>query len=281
MIEVVPLGFSDVVGETGDEKAGKIDAFELSFDRDLQGSLIDTKARTDLLNRLKRAEGQLRGVQRMIDEGHMLFNHGWTHASLTGLTTGAAPLSTEERWAEVQRTEQVVRDLTGYDLKPYFRPPYGDYDASALSDLAAIGYGLLLLLADRIGKQRRDEYTFRWRDAALVACAQALALVPGTSRSGVTMTAGLLMGLTRAGAARFSFLLSIPITALAGGYELLKIAQTGPTAALDMTLLAAVVAGISGYLAIAFLLRLLQSRGMTPFVVYRLLLGAYLIATFY
>lgn len=84
-------------------------------------------------------------VRRMVDEGHMLFNHGWTHASLTGLTTGAAPLSTAERWAEVQRTEQVVRDLTGYDLKPYFRPPYGDYDASALSDLATIGYGRTLL----------------------------------------------------------------------------------------------------------------------------------------
>jgi undecaprenyl-diphosphatase len=95
------------------------------------------------------------------------------------------------------------------------------------------------------------------------------------------MTAGLLAGLTRAGAARFSFLLSIPITALAGGYEILKIAKTGAPADLDQALLAAVVAGISGYLAIAFLLRLLQNRGMTPFVVYRLLLGAYLIAVFY
>lgn len=144
-----------------------------------------------------------------------------------------------------------------------------------------IGYGLLLLLADRIGKQRRDEYTFRWQDAALIACAQALALVPGTSRSGVTMTAGLLAGLTRAAAARFSFLLSIPITALAGGYEILKLVQAGAPAELDMALLAAAVAAVSGYLAIAFLMRLLQSRGMTPFVVYRLLLGAYLLAVFY
>lgn len=144
-----------------------------------------------------------------------------------------------------------------------------------------IGYGLLLLLADRIGRQQRDEYTFHWRDAALVAVAQALALVPGTSRSGITMTAGLLSGLTRGAAARFSFLLSIPITALAGGYELLKIAKAGAPAELRLTLLAAAVAAVSGYLAIAFLLRLLQNRGMTPFVVYRLLLGAYLIAVFY
>lgn len=84
-------------------------------------------------------------VQRMVAEGHMLFNHSWSHASFTGVTTGIAPLSTEERWVEVQRTEQVVRDLTGYELQPYFRPPYGDYDASTLTDLAAMGYGRTLI----------------------------------------------------------------------------------------------------------------------------------------
>ncbi|MGK2940913.1 MAG: undecaprenyl-diphosphate phosphatase [Immundisolibacter sp.] len=147
--------------------------------------------------------------------------------------------------------------------------------------VTTIGYALLLLVADRIGRQQRDEYTFRWRDAAFIAAAQALALIPGTSRSGVTMTAGLLAGLTRAGAARFSFLLSIPITALAGGYEILKLIQAGAPAQLDKALLAAAVAAVSGYLAIAFLMRLLQSRGMTPFVVYRLLLGAILVAYFY
>jgi undecaprenyl-diphosphatase len=144
-----------------------------------------------------------------------------------------------------------------------------------------IGYGLLLLLADRMGRQERDELSFRWRDAALIGAAQVLALVPGTSRSGITMTAALMAGLSRAGAARFSFLLSIPINALAGGYEVLKLVQAGAPAQLDKALLAAAVAAVSGYLAIAFLLRLLQNRGMTPFVVYRLLLGAYLIATFY
>jgi peptidoglycan-N-acetylglucosamine deacetylase len=84
-------------------------------------------------------------VRRMVDEGHLLFNHSWSHPSFTGATTGTAPLSREERAAEVRRTEQVVRERTGYELQPYFRPPYGDIDASVLADLGAVGYGSTLL----------------------------------------------------------------------------------------------------------------------------------------
>lgn len=84
-------------------------------------------------------------LQRMVDEGHMLFNHSWSHPSFTGATPGTVPLSREERWGEVQRTEQLVRELTGYELRPYFRPPYGDIDASVLTDLAEMGYTRVLL----------------------------------------------------------------------------------------------------------------------------------------
>ena len=84
-------------------------------------------------------------LQRMIDEGHMLFNHSWTHASFTGVTTQAAPLMTEERRQELQLTEQAVLALSGYQLQPWFRPPYGDYDEQSLRDLAAIGYTKVLL----------------------------------------------------------------------------------------------------------------------------------------
>lgn len=143
-----------------------------------------------------------------------------------------------------------------------------------------IGYALLLAVADFRPAQQRDEYSFRWRDAALVAFAQALALVPGTSRSGITMTAGLFAGLTRAGAARFSFLLSIPVTVLAGGYEIFKLFRHGVATDLEQAALAALVAAVSGYFAIAFLLRLLQHRGLLPFVVYRLLLGGFLLSYF-
>lgn len=143
-----------------------------------------------------------------------------------------------------------------------------------------LGYGLLLGWANHHPAQVRDELHLRWHDVALIACAQALALVPGTSRSGITMTAGLFAGLTRAGAARFSFLLSIPVTTLAGGYELYKLAQHGIASDLERVALAGLVAALSGYLAIAFLMRLLQSRGLLPFVVYRLLLGAFLLTWF-
>ena len=84
-------------------------------------------------------------LQRMIDEGHMLFNHSWTHASFTGVTTQTAPLTTEERRQELQLTEQAVLALSGYQLQPWFRPPYGDYDEQSLRDLAAIGYRKVLL----------------------------------------------------------------------------------------------------------------------------------------
>ncbi len=84
-------------------------------------------------------------LQRMIDEGHMLFNHSWTHASFTGFTTQTAPLTTEQRWQELQLTEQAVLELSGYQLQPWFRPPYGDYDEQSLRDLAAIGYTKVLL----------------------------------------------------------------------------------------------------------------------------------------
>jgi peptidoglycan/xylan/chitin deacetylase (PgdA/CDA1 family) len=85
-------------------------------------------------------------VRRMVDEGHMLFNHSWSHASLTGATTGTAPLTNAELLQELEQTERVVAEITGgYQMQPYFRPPYGDYDASSLASLAQSGYSMALL----------------------------------------------------------------------------------------------------------------------------------------
>ena len=142
-----------------------------------------------------------------------------------------------------------------------------------------LGYGVLLGVADRYAARHagRDEFQFRWRDAALIAGAQVLALVPGTSRSGITMTAALLCGLSRTGAARFSFLLSIPITALAGGYEGLALLREADAHLLTQAAIAATAAAVSAYLAITFLIRLLQQRGLMPFVIYRLGLGLVLV----
>ena len=142
------------------------------------------------------------------------------------------------------------------------------------------GFGILLLLADRLGGKRRDEYTLRWQDVALIGCAQALALMPGTSRSGITMTAALSLGLTRSAAARFSFLLAVPGIAMAGGYEGLKLAVS--TEAVDWTAmgLGVVVAALSGYACIHFLIRFIERIGMLPFTVYRILLAAVIVVVF-
>lgn len=137
-------------------------------------------------------------------------------------------------------------------------------------------FGLLLWWSDRSGARRRDEYSLNWRDVLVIGCAQALALIPGTSRSGITMTAALMLGLSREGAARFSFLLSIPVILLAGGFETHELfQQAGPVdwRALGVGTL---VSAVSAYLCIHFFLKLVARIGLTPFVIYRLLLGAYL-----
>ncbi len=141
-------------------------------------------------------------------------------------------------------------------------------------------FGLLLGVADRWGRRRRGEYDMAWRDVLLIGAAQALALVPGTSRSGITMTAGLFLGLTREAAARFSFLLSIPIIALAGGLltlDLVAAAEPVDWAALG---LGVALSALAAYTCIYLFLKLLERMGMLPFVVYRLLLGALLFALF-
>ena len=147
--------------------------------------------------------------------------------------------------------------------------------------LATIGFGLLLGLADRRGRQVRSEDSLTLTDAIWIGLAQALALVPGTSRSGITMTAALALGLTRSAAARFSFLLSIPVILMAGGFESLKLLQQLEPVAWGDILLGTAVAAVSAYLCIHFFMRLIERIGMLPFVLYRLLLGVFLLLLFY
>jgi len=143
--------------------------------------------------------------------------------------------------------------------------------------VTTIGFGLLLGLADtRHGA--RTEHELSWRDVLVVGCAQALALVPGTSRSGITITAGLLLGLSREGAARFSFLLAIPVTGLAAALktgELVAQAEPvdwGPFAA------GTALSALTAFLCIHFFLKWLTRFGMLPFVVYRIVLGTVIFA---
>jgi len=152
-------------------------------------------------------------------------------------------------------------------------------------DLYVIGtmlvlFGLVLFAADRAARLDRDLPDLSTRDGVTIGFAQSLALIPGVSRSGATITAGLLLGLDRAAAARFSFLLSVPAVVLSGLYELSKIARgTESTDAGALSLvLATGLAFVFGYASIAFLLRYLATHDLTPFVVYRVLVGALVLA---
>jgi len=137
-----------------------------------------------------------------------------------------------------------------------------------------IGFGLLLWRADRRGTRLRDEHSLSWRDAVIIGLFQALAIVPGTSRSGITMTAGLFLGLTRQAASRFSFLLAIPTIFLSGGLVTLDLITSGEP--VDWTSLAsgALLSLATAYLCIHYFLSFIERVSMLPFVVYRLLLGA-------
>lgn len=145
----------------------------------------------------------------------------------------------------------------------------------------AIVFGLFLGLADRLGKREREVAELRLGDALWIGCAQALALVPGTSRSGITITAALLLGFTRSSAARFSFLLAIPVGILAGGLDFLETWKSGlGPGQLLPTLIGIGVSALAGYFVIEWLLRFIRRQSMMVFVVYRVLLGLAILALF-
>lgn len=147
---------------------------------------------------------------------------------------------------------------------------------------ATIGFGLLLGVADYVGKNKniKNEHQLNWKNTVVIAFSQALALIPGTSRSGVTMTAGLFAGLTRHAAARFSFLLSIPVILMAGSYKTLKLIQEGNGIDWFSIGLGYVLSALSAYICIHYFMKLLERMGMTPFVIYRVAQGIILLWLF-
>ena len=140
-----------------------------------------------------------------------------------------------------------------------------------------IGFGLILWFADAVGSRSRAIGQITRSSALVIGLAQASALIPGASRSGVTITAARFLGYTPDAAARFSFLLAIPVVAAAGGYGAWRVA-TGE-ARIDWVefTLAMSLAAVAGWLCIAAFLALLKRTGLMPFVVYRLLLGLFLL----
>lgn len=137
--------------------------------------------------------------------------------------------------------------------------------------------GLILYLVDKYAKHKKDINHMSWKDAIIIGLSQAVAIIPGVSRSGATITAGLSLGLSREQAARFSFLLSTPIIFGAAILKVPQLFENGITLPITLGIIAAAV---SGYLAIKYMLRFIQKVGYAPFFWYRLVLAG-AIVTFY
>ena len=153
--------------------------------------------------------------------------------------------------------------------------------STALVAATTVGFGLLLGLADRVGRRQRSVEALSWRDVAMIGLAQAFALIPGTSRSGVTMTAALALGLRRQAAARFSMMLAIPVGILALAKDVLDLvtgSDSVPATEVLPLLVGFLVSGLSAYFVIGALLRFVERSSFTVFVIYRVVLGALLVA---
>ena len=144
--------------------------------------------------------------------------------------------------------------------------------------ITSIVFGIILWVADIKGARTRTTEDLTWKGAIGLGLAQSLALIPGTSRSGITMTAARIMGLTRVESARFSMLMSLPIIGAGGMFAIIKLAGE-PTANANLTggLIVALIAFAAAYVSIAFFMKLVSRIGMFPFMVYRVLLGGALL----
>jgi undecaprenyl-diphosphatase len=171
----------------------------------------------------------------------------------------------------------ILGKLFHHQIEEQFRRPF-------IIACSLIFVGLIMWWADAKARHTRKLEESSLGDAATIGTAQALALIPGVSRSGITISAGLFRGFTREAATRFSFLLSAPIIAGAVAAELPKLIKLHKVGALDLplsTLLVSIlVSGVAGYLVIAFFLRYLQTHTFKVFVVYRIVFGILILAWF-
>lgn len=163
---------------------------------------------------------------------------------------------------------------------------FGGLVESALRDPRFVAgtlalFGILMWAADAFAPSRRDETSIGWRDALLIGLAQALALMPGTSRSGITMTVGRCLGLSRVAAARFSFLLAVPGIAMAGGWEFSKLLSAQAPVDWWPIAVGIAVSALTGYACIHYFLRAITRIGLLPFAAYRLLIAGAILYVFW
>ncbi len=164
--------------------------------------------------------------------------------------------------------------LVGFAFKSFIED---NLRTSLVIATTTIAFGLLLWVADKNGKSFKSLDKITLGNAWLIGCAQCLALIPGTSRSGITITAALMLGYDRAAAARFSMLLSIPLILAAGMLAGLDLLRNAHPIELDLIVLGVLVSALSAYACIHFFLKMLDRIGMLPFVIYRLALGVFLL----
>ncbi|MEX2340444.1 MAG: undecaprenyl-diphosphate phosphatase, partial [Aquisalimonadaceae bacterium] len=195
---------------------------------------------------------------------------------LTSLATRRPTENAKLGWAVLLGTIPV--GLAGLAVKDLVETTLRTPEVGAIVIACSlIGFGLLLGLADWRFRGSRSEYQMTWKDVLVIGLAQALALIPGTSRSGITMTAALFMGMNREGAARFSFLLSIPVIVLASALQILDVLGGAETLAWGTLMLGVALSAISAYLCIHYFLVFIRKIGMQPFVAYRVILGVILL----
>lgn len=188
---------------------------------------------------------------------------GWFQ-SLTGKHSTDSKLAW---WVILATIPAALIGLLASDLiEAYLRSPY-------VIAITTIVFGLALWYADVFAKQSFSMEQLGFKQALLIGLAQAIALIPGTSRSGITLTTGLMLGLDRVSAARFSFLLSIPIIVLSGGYQTTKLFSEPQNYDVAGILLGTGLSFISALLCIHWFMKLISRMGMLPFVIYRLILG--------
>jgi len=140
--------------------------------------------------------------------------------------------------------------------------------------LTLSGYAILMILVDRLGRRTREMSSIRIKDAVLIGIAQALALIPGTSRSGVTITVAMALGFKRQDAARFSFLLAVPVILLATSFALVGLLRSEDVVAWGQLAIGVLVSAVVAYLSIDFFMRFVGRIGLLPFAIYRLVLAA-------
>lgn len=189
----------------------------------------------------------------------------WTHSLAARREVGQSRLA----WAVLFGT--IPAGLAGLAFEDTIETTLRSPQVVAVT---TIGYAILLWLADRRAGTRTEQ-SIGWVDVLVIGCAQALALVPGTSRSGVTITAGLFRNLTRDAAARFSFLLAVPVMTAAGLAEVAKYASAEAGEPLDLRamLLGLGISAVTGLACIHYFLKWLTRFGTLPYVLYRLALG--------